>query len=411
MKKIVNKSSINLGDIATQIIDRRGITPKKLGGEFSTKGHPVITADNIKDGGLIRSHKIRYISNEMYQKWMKFPIKEDDILLTSEGSNWGETYLVTKEFAQQNYAAGQRIFCISINKSIIDPTFVYLYLSSKLGQFNLKSRETGSTAKGIRKNELLKIEIPNPQLIDIKILKEINNIEKLTHLNKLKIDKILNFLKSNFHIKVGKYNNIYETSKPPLNWRKSTLEAEQVVFQSGMSYTSENLKGQKYFMINSGNFALNDQFKFDNLKTLSETKIENKYFVTKNDLVINGTDGQPRQFIGKPLLIPNLSKKSIISNDLYKVISKKLSNNFLYLYFLSEEFREPIRWKSNGTRAVHIFPEDLNKSSIVVPDDNYIQDFERSISPYFELITLYLEQIRVFNENRSTLIDHFFNNI
>lgn len=395
----------------TQIIDRRGITPKKLGGEFTATGHPVITADNIKDGALIRPHKIRFINNEMYQKWMKHPIKEEDILLTSEGSNWGELYLVTKEFAEHDYAAGQRIFCMSINKSIIDPTFVYLYLSSKLGQFNLKKRETGSTAKGIRKHELLKLEIPNPKVLDIKTLKEINKMEKLTHLNNEKIDKLLNFLKSYFYLKVGKFNNIYENTTIPQNWRKSTLGEEEIIFQSGMSYSSDNLKGQKYFMINSGNFSLNDLFKFDNLKTLSEVKIDKKYFVTKNDLVINGTDGQPRDFIGRPILIPNLNKKSVISNDLYKVENNKISNYFLYLYFLSDEFREPIRWKSNGTRAIHIFPKDLNKSPIVIPDDKFLDEFENTFSPYFELLAIYIEQIMVFNDNRNLLIDHFFNNI
>ena len=42
-----------LGDIIKEIIDYRGKTPKKLGGEWADSGIKVLSAKNIKTGKIV----------------------------------------------------------------------------------------------------------------------------------------------------------------------------------------------------------------------------------------------------------------------------------------------------------------------------------------------------------------------
>ncbi len=89
----------HLENIIETILDRRGITPKKLNSDWVETGWPVISAKNIKNGQLIRNEIIRFVDDITYQKWMSKKIKIGDIILTSEGP-LGELYHVEdfKEF-------------------------------------------------------------------------------------------------------------------------------------------------------------------------------------------------------------------------------------------------------------------------------------------------------------------------
>ena len=74
----------SLNDCLSLVIDRRGVTPKKLGSDWTTEGYPVLSANNVKSIGLQKINDLRYVSQDVYQKWMKNEIQRGDILLTSK---------------------------------------------------------------------------------------------------------------------------------------------------------------------------------------------------------------------------------------------------------------------------------------------------------------------------------------
>lgn len=153
--------NLPLADVLELVIDHRGKTPKKLGfKDFHTAGYPVLSAKHVKTSGLINIDSIRYANSEMYQKWMKEPLKEGDIVLTSEAP-LGETYFID---GLTNYVLGQRVFGLRPRKEIIEPRYLLAWLTSKVGQSRLKERASGSTVQGIKQSELLKIEIDVPPL-------------------------------------------------------------------------------------------------------------------------------------------------------------------------------------------------------------------------------------------------------
>jgi type I restriction enzyme S subunit len=157
----VNQSPASkLGDLLELIIDYRGKTPKKLGGDFSQSGIPVISAIHIKRGRIFWSERERFVTKEMFQKWMQDPLKKGDVLLTSEAP-LGEVAMVPSD---DDLVLSQRLFALRTKSSVLDPKYLMYFLQTEAGQNELRSRSSGSTVVGIKQAELVNIPVPCPPI-------------------------------------------------------------------------------------------------------------------------------------------------------------------------------------------------------------------------------------------------------
>jgi type I restriction enzyme S subunit len=147
-----------LGNIVLEIIDYRGKTPKKLGGDWSESGILAISAKNIKQGKLINLDKSNFVDEALYMKWMKSELKQGDILMTSEAP-LGELYYLVKH---QKFCLSQRVYSIRANPDIIKPSILFSALYSPLIQEQIYARQSGTTVLGIRQTELRKVPIIVP---------------------------------------------------------------------------------------------------------------------------------------------------------------------------------------------------------------------------------------------------------
>lgn len=170
-----------LGGCSELIIDYRGKTPKKLGGTWINYGIPAISARNIKKGEIVEKETIKYISEELYKKWMKDEIHEGDTILTSEGPLGEYLYWNSKE----KIVLSQRLFAIRVNATILDPLFFYTFVSSELFQTELKRRATGTTVQGIRQSELIKTKVLVPPIQEQRsIAKILSDLDAKIELNR-----------------------------------------------------------------------------------------------------------------------------------------------------------------------------------------------------------------------------------
>ena len=151
---------VPLGEALELIIDHRGKTPKKLGGDFTASGVPVVSAIHIKDGIIQWSERERYVSPQMFAKWMPQRLQKGDVLLTSEAP-LGQTALVPSD---DDLVLSQRLFALRGKKSVLDSAYLRYFLASEVGQRRLHDRATGTTVVGIRQSELMKVLIPLPSL-------------------------------------------------------------------------------------------------------------------------------------------------------------------------------------------------------------------------------------------------------
>ncbi len=152
-----NWKECNLETVIELVIDYRGKTPKKLGGNWSNSGYRALSAKNIKTGSIVQPESIRFVDDNLYKKWMKDEIKRGDILITSEAP-FGQIYYWNSD---EKIVLSQRIFGLRINNNFISK-YVYYYMITKNFQAELDARATGTTVVGLRQPELLKCKIQFP---------------------------------------------------------------------------------------------------------------------------------------------------------------------------------------------------------------------------------------------------------
>lgn len=151
---------VPLNDVC-EFLDRRGVTPEKLGSKFVSSGFRVISAKNVKGQKLdIDVGEQRFVDESTYRKWMKSPLLKDDVLLTSEAP-LGEPAYIADDL---EWCLGQRLFGIRTNKSRLFGRFLYYGFHSSVVRNDLMSRATGATAQGIRQAELKRVAMPVPPL-------------------------------------------------------------------------------------------------------------------------------------------------------------------------------------------------------------------------------------------------------
>jgi type I restriction enzyme, S subunit len=150
-----------LGELVDDIVDRRGVTPLKLGSDFVAHGYRVISAKAIKGRRVdLSADDPRFVNEGTYRKWMKASLRADDVILTSEAP-LGEPAYVPNDV---EWCLGQRLFGIRTKKARLHGRFLFYVLQSDQVRHDLLSRATGTTAQGIRQTELRLVRIPLPDV-------------------------------------------------------------------------------------------------------------------------------------------------------------------------------------------------------------------------------------------------------
>lgn len=148
-----------LGDALEVLIDHRGKTPRKLGGDWMPDGVPVYSAIHVKNGRL-NGEGARRIPVAMFEKWMPVRLKKGDVLLTSEAP-LGETALVPTNAPA---CLGQRLFALRGKPGLLDSRYLFYLLQHLPVRNQILSRASGTTVSGIRQEELVRVRVDLPSL-------------------------------------------------------------------------------------------------------------------------------------------------------------------------------------------------------------------------------------------------------
>lgn len=149
-----------LGNVLETVIDHRGVTPLKLGSDWSDEGIIALSARAVKNHELVNLDIANRVDEELYNRWMPEKLQPQDILMTSEAP-LGEFYYLA-DFCE--YCLSQRLFALRADKKIIEPTVLYYQLSDQVGLNQIDSRKTGTTVAGIRQTELFKVPVVIPSM-------------------------------------------------------------------------------------------------------------------------------------------------------------------------------------------------------------------------------------------------------
>lgn len=113
-------NSRSLADVIETLVDYRGKTPAKLGGSFSRSGVPVVSALHVKHGRLSLENA-RRVPHDLFERWMKTPLRKGDVILTSEAP-LGEVARVADD---EPLVLGQRLFALRPKAEVLDGDFFY----------------------------------------------------------------------------------------------------------------------------------------------------------------------------------------------------------------------------------------------------------------------------------------------
>jgi len=174
--------------ITNNIIDYRGVTPKKKGMDWGDGNIVALSAGNVKKGYIDFNAECYYGSEELYKKWMtNGDAVKDDIVFTMEAP-LGNVALIPDN---KKYILSQRTILLQMDRNKYDTKYIFQVFKSKKFQNYIYNSATGSTAKGIKRKifESLLISIPK-ELEQQAISQILSEMDYTIDILKTKLSKI-----------------------------------------------------------------------------------------------------------------------------------------------------------------------------------------------------------------------------
>jgi type I restriction enzyme S subunit len=394
------------------VIDHRGKTPRKLGGDFSDSGVRVLSAKNIVDG-RITDEDIRYVSHDMWHRWMPVRLQTKDVLLTSEAP-LGQVAIL-KDGAE--YCLGQRLFALRANPSVLDAGYLYYSLQSPSMQHRLHARATGTTAQGIRQSELLKVEIdllPLPEQRAIAhILGTLDDKIELNRCMNATLEAIAQALFTSWFVDFDPVRAKAEGRQPagmdaetaalfpdgfedsplgeiPRGWEVGSIyDVAEVVYGAPFASRFFNADGVGLPLIRIRDLANHEPEVYTTETLPRQTRIR------PGDIVV-GMDGEFRvhHWRGPESL---LNQRVCTFRPLADVPP----------LFVSEVIRQPLEFferSKTGTTVIHLGKKDIDTFRIVVPSSCILSKFRLLTEPILDRIIANSQESRTLAATRDVLL-------
>lgn len=362
-----------VADVISTVIDYRGKTPKKLGGDWSNSGYRALSAKNIKTGKIVQSDSIRYVSEDMYRCWMKEEVQKEDILITSEAP-YGQIYYWNSD---EKIVLSQRLYAIRINQQFY-PKYVYFYMTSSFFQAELDGRATGTTVVGLRRPELLKCKIFAPDFQEQKRIadtlwcleQKINNNEAINNNLEQQIEMIL--LKTingtdTQPVKLGDYLYI----KGRIGWK-------------GLK-KSEYLPISNYRIINGESLTLSG-IDWNKAGYISAERYEEspEIMLSIGDILLS-KDGT----IGKIGYVDKLDAPTSVASGIFVIRNTRqseISTQFIYYLLKSKLFKAFIASRTEGSVIPHLYQKDFMEFEFQLPSPVDMKIFDDTTADMFSLV-------------------------
>jgi type I restriction enzyme M protein len=170
MEKEFGMKQVNLEEIADII---RGATPPAssryiiydINVRHDNKGEtPYIRLSDITNGKISREN-LKLVDEKQIRNVDRSKVKNNDILLSIRGTI-GKIAIVDENF--HNAIASSQIAILRIKQGQIDPEYLYCVLSSAYVQEQLQRYKTGSIISSLSLNDLKKVQVPLPTILEQK---------------------------------------------------------------------------------------------------------------------------------------------------------------------------------------------------------------------------------------------------
>jgi type I restriction enzyme S subunit len=419
-------STTPLEQLVDDIFDRRGVTPLKLGSDFTSAGHRVISAKLIKESRLdLSADEPRFVDASIYKKWMQSPLMPDDVILTSEAP-LGEIAYINE---QLDWCLGQRLFGIRTSKTKLFGRFLFYALKSEPVFNDLTSRATGTTVQGIRQSELRKVQIPVPPLAEQKAIAAVlGSLDDKIELNRqmnATLEAMARALFQSWFVDFDPVRAKLDGRQPfgldpgiaalfpdtfqdsdlghvPTGWKATTLGA-CIGFRSGFSFKSQDWQesGVPVVKIGSVKPGIID---LSQVSYVSEEIAQQaaRYRLSTGDMLIGMTG-----YVGEVGLVPPSNNPPLLNQRVGKFVMPKAGTESLAFWYCTTrqpEFRAFVEARSHGTAQANVSGEAIMEFPLVAPVPEVLNAFNRECQPMLDRILSNHAESRTLATLRDTLL-------
>ena len=399
-----------LSECIELIIDYRGKTPKKLGGDWAEEGYRALSAKNVKTTGLVQENIISRVDKEIYKKWMKEEVNRGDILLTSEAP-LGQLMLWNSD---EKIVLSQRLFAIRSNK-YLDSTYLYYYMTSDKYQHELESRSTGTTVTGIKQSQLVHTVVEYPKIFTQKRIAYIlASLDEKIELNRKMNQTLEAMAQTLFKSWFVDFDPVHAKANADSNVGHGQIAKELGISREILDWFPDEFEESELGMTPKGW----EVKKFGDIVTPKKGKSITKKTIIEGDVPVVAGGLTPAYYhnqfnVEAPVItisasganagFVNLYNTNIWASDCSYINSTNsdyVLTHYIYLRLKQSE----ITWMQQGAAQPHIYPSHLKRLDIVDAGTKIWDDFENLITPMFKKITINKTETQTLQKTRDALL-------
>ncbi len=397
-----------LKEITTKI--GSGSTPTGGKEAYYQSGITLVRSLNIYDF-VFELQNLAFINKAQAKKLNGVTIEKDDILLNITGASVGRCTIIPEYLLPAR--VNQHVSIIRCDKEKVDAKFLLYCINSTSYKDALMSiADSGATREALTKDDIEKFQVLLPSLpLQQRIASILSAYDDLVEVNNQRIKLLEETARELYkewfvRMRFPGYKKAKFVKGIPKTWTIESLK-DHITIVRGKSYTSEEIDDNTgdHAFINLKNMKRNGGFRLDGTKFFSG-KFKKEQVVLPGDIVMAVTDmTQDRLIVGRVARVPLTEHKEyVISLDIVKIVSTKLSNDFIYSTLRFNYYGEHIAQFANGTNVLHLNPELLRKESILIPDEDLIKSFVQTVKPMFELVDVLAIEIEQLRQIRDRLL-------
>lgn len=374
------KENITLGDIAT--IQTGPFGSQLHASDYVENGIPVIMPTNIGNNLNIEVDAIAKINEDDLYRLSRYQVYEDDIVYSRRG-DVERCAFITK--SQNNWLVGTGCLRVRFKKGDIVPKFFAYQLSTDEAKGWISGHAVGSTMPNLNSSILAQVPLFKPDVKEQRaiaaVLSSLDDKIDLLHRQNVTLEAMAEALFKQWFVVEAKEE-----------WKHGFLpdEFEFVMGQSPNGY-SFNGVGMGIPMF-QGNADFGFRFPSERIYTTEPTR-----FAQKFDTLIS---------VRAPVGAQNMAQeRCCIGRGLAAFRYKNNSSFYSYTYFkLRYLLKEISVYNDEGTVFGSISKNDFNNIEIIIPDYNYVLQFENIILSINNKVISNCQQINILEKLRDTLL-------
>ena len=382
---------------------------------------PLFIGKTIKDG-KINPEFDWYISKDIADKLERSQLKKKCIVLPYVGT-LGDLAI----FDGSYYALlGSNVAKIELeDNDLFTEEFIYYYLKSSAGQAVLLKDQQGGVQKNITMDSIRNVEIPffdkEHQLYITSVLSSLDRKIALNRAINRNLEALAKqlydywFVQFDFPDENGRpykssggkmvWNELLKREIPE-GWEVKSVNDVSSICR-GVSYKPNDLQESGVLILRGNNIENNHIVYDNNTAYLLPDLISDEQKIKKHDIIITMSSGS-KEHIGKCAMFQSDSEHSF-GAFLSKITPDNNCPYFLFLYLISQYFKQKIKSICNGTGINNLTNQTFDEVLFAFPEQKVLTEFEKVAQPIFDAIGINETEIASLTRQRDELLPLLMN--